>query len=148
MANTPRFNEELVQLGLEGGKQAANMLKDSVLQNCSGAPDDIEVMAKICANVGGLAQAMRRDGCLDNPDDLKQFTVGFTQGKASFDFVDVGHGKERADSKLKGMYNGDIQRRGAKQMQNLCDGTFETIIANTFFLAYPTMLATLPFSTT
>jgi hypothetical protein len=45
---------------------------------------------------------MRRDGSLANPDDFRDFTLGFTQGKASFDFIDVGHGKERADSKIKG----------------------------------------------
>ena len=39
---------------------------------------------------------------MDDADELKQFTLGFTQGKASFDFVDVGYGKERADSKIKG----------------------------------------------
>ena len=45
---------------------------------------------------------MRRDGSLDNPDDFREFMLGFNQGKASFDFIDVGHGKERADSKIKG----------------------------------------------
>lgn len=59
-------------------------------------------MAKVCANVSGLTKAMRRDGALDSPDDLREFALGFTQGKASFDFIDVGHGKERADSKIKG----------------------------------------------
>lgn len=61
-------------------------------------------MAKVCANVSGLTKAMRRDGALDSPDDLREFTLGFTQGKASFDFIDVGHGKERADSKIKGWF--------------------------------------------
>lgn len=45
---------------------------------------------------------MKRDGSLEDENDLHEFAVGFTQGKASFDFVDVGHGKERADSKIKG----------------------------------------------
>jgi hypothetical protein len=63
-------------------------------------------MAKVCANVIGLSKAMRRDGCVENPDDLRDFTLGFTASKASFDFVDVGHGKERADSKIKGMPQG------------------------------------------
>lgn len=45
---------------------------------------------------------MLRDGSLDDMDHLKNFMIGFTQGKASFDFVDVGHGKERADSKIRG----------------------------------------------
>jgi hypothetical protein len=62
----------------------------------------MEVTAKVCANVMGLSRAMLRDGSLEKPEDLRDFTLGFTQGKASFDFVDVGHGKERADSKIKG----------------------------------------------
>lgn len=47
---------------------------------------------------------MARDGCLDSMADLKDFTLGFTQARASFDFIDVGYGKERADSKIKGKY--------------------------------------------
>jgi len=48
---------------------------------------------------------MTRDGSLDSHDDFRDFTLGFTQGKASFDFIDVGHGKERADSKIKGPFH-------------------------------------------
>jgi hypothetical protein len=48
---------------------------------------------------------MTRDGSLDSYDDFRDFTLGFTQGKASFDFIDVGHGKERADSKIKGLFH-------------------------------------------
>lgn len=59
-------------------------------------------MAKVCANMDGLSKALRRDGLIENTDDFRDFTQGFTQGKASFDFIDVGHGKERADSKIKG----------------------------------------------
>lgn len=33
---------------------------------------------------------------------VRQFTSGFTQAMASFDFIDVGSGKERADTKIKG----------------------------------------------
>ncbi|TAQ84104.1 hypothetical protein B7494_g7569 [Chlorociboria aeruginascens] len=96
------FNEDLIRQGIEGGKQAANALRNTVLEHYTGLTDEIEIMAKVCANVTGLAKAMRRDGTLDNPEDLRDFTIGFTQGKASFDFVDCGHGKERADSKIKG----------------------------------------------
>lgn len=45
---------------------------------------------------------MKRDGSIENESELKEFTLGFSQAKASFDFVDVGFGKERADSKIKG----------------------------------------------
>jgi hypothetical protein len=60
-------------------------------------------MAKAVANVNGLARAMQRDGGIENVSDFKDFTLGFTQAKASFDFIDVGYGKERADSKIKGV---------------------------------------------
>lgn len=95
------FNENLISQGLEGGKQAANLLRNSVLHQCNEVTHDFEIMAKVCANVSGLSKALRRDGTLANADDFKEFTLGFTQGKASFDFIDVGHGKERADSKIK-----------------------------------------------
>jgi hypothetical protein len=92
----------LIKLGIEGGKSAASLLLNSVLANCSDLSDQIEVIAKVCANVTGLTKAMKRDGSLESPDDLREFTLGFTQAKANFDWIDVGHGKERADSKIKG----------------------------------------------
>lgn len=100
--NAAQFNVDLVQQGLDGGKKAANTLRNAVLEQCGDLSEDTEVIAKVFANITGLAKAMKRDGCLENPEDLRDFTLGFTQGKASFDFVDVGHGKERADSKIKG----------------------------------------------
>ncbi|TVY24130.1 hypothetical protein LHYA1_G007805 [Lachnellula hyalina] len=110
------FNETLISQGLEGGKQAANALRNSVLQNCGDLADEIEVIAKVCANMSGLAKAMRRDGSLANPDDLRDFTLGFTQGKASFDFIDVGHGKERADSKIKECMRWHLRNHNCKQI--------------------------------
>lgn len=65
----------------------------------------MEVIVKVCANIDGLGKAMRRDGSLDSMEDLRNFTLGFTQCKASFDFIDVGHGKEQADSKIKGTFH-------------------------------------------
>lgn len=44
----------------------------------------------------------RASGTVDSELLFKQFTVGFTTGMASFDFIDVGKGKERADTKIKG----------------------------------------------
>ncbi|TVY81394.1 hypothetical protein LSUE1_G008034, partial [Lachnellula suecica] len=110
------FNENLISQGLEGGKQAANALRNSVLQHCSELTDEIEVMAKVCANISGLSKAMRRDGSLANPDDFRDFTLGFTQGKASFDFIDVGHGKERADSKIKECMRWHLRNHNCKQI--------------------------------
>lgn len=104
-----QFNEQLVRQGVEGGKQAANMLRNFVLHNCSDLKDQIEVLVKICANVNGLANVMQKGGIIDDPNHMRDFTLGFTQGKASFDYVDVGYGKERADSKLKGEFGSPDQ---------------------------------------
>ncbi|KAF4625676.1 hypothetical protein G7Y89_g12489 [Cudoniella acicularis] len=116
IADHLQFNENLIGQGLEGGKTAANALRNSVLQHCSELTDEIEVMAKVCANITGLSKAMRRDGSLDSPDDLREFTLGFTQGKASFDFIDVGHGKERADSKIKECMRWHLRNHNCKQI--------------------------------
>lgn len=72
---------------------------------CGEFADHIEIVARVYANLAGLAKAMRRDGSIDTESDLRDFALGFTQAKASFDFIDVGHGKERADSKIRGKNN-------------------------------------------
>lgn len=77
-------------------------MRSAILEQCGDFAGNMEVIAKVYANLGGLAKAMRRNGCLEAEETLKEFTIGFTQGKATFDFVDVGHGKERADNKIKG----------------------------------------------
>jgi hypothetical protein len=103
-------------MGIEGGKQAAAALRNTVLEHCSELPDEIEVIANVYANHGGLSNAMLRDGSVDDLDQLKNFMVGFTQGKASFDFVDVGHGKERADSKIKELMRWHLRNHNCKQI--------------------------------
>lgn len=100
-----QFHEEYIRQGIDGGKKAAYDLRRAVADKCGDLAAEIEIVAKVYANLSGLSKAMRRDGSIDAESDLKEFTLGFTQAKASFDFVDVGHGKERADSKIKGMYH-------------------------------------------
>ncbi|KAJ0280223.1 hypothetical protein COL26b_003550 [Colletotrichum chrysophilum] len=101
--NYLKFQETYIKQGIEGGKQAAYALRSAVAEYVGSQSGEVEIIAKVCANMSGLARAMRRDGCLDSESELKEFSLGFTQAKASFDFIDVGHGKERADSKIKGI---------------------------------------------
>ena len=110
------FHENLIRKGIEGGKQAANALRDTVLKQCHELANEMEVVAKVCANVTGLSKAMLRNGSLQNINDLRDFTLGFTQGRASFDFVDVGHGKERADSKIKECMRWHLRNHNCKQI--------------------------------
>ncbi|KAH8819215.1 C-x8-C-x5-C-x3-H type zinc finger protein-like protein [Xylogone sp. PMI_703] len=110
------FHQDLVRQGLEGGKKAANMLRNVILENFDGITEDTEIIAKVYANISGLAKAMLRDGCIDKAEDLKEFTLGFTQGKASFDFIDVGHGKERADAKIREATRWNLRNYNCKQI--------------------------------
>ncbi|UKZ54784.1 hypothetical protein TrVGV298_008597 [Trichoderma virens] len=95
------FRNTWIKQGLEGGKKAANALLSAVLEKFGDEAGDLEVVVKVVANLAGLSKAMQRDGCIDNPSLLKDFTLGFTQAKATFDYIDVGFGKERADLKVK-----------------------------------------------
>lgn len=42
--------------------------------------------------------------------------IGFTQAKASFDFIDVGHGKERAMEKIKELTRFHLKNQNCKQI--------------------------------
>ncbi|KAL7944453.1 hypothetical protein V8C42DRAFT_89007 [Trichoderma barbatum] len=95
------FRDTWIKQGLEGGKKVAYALRTAVAEQFGDEAQDLEIVAKVVANLAGLGKAMQRDGCVDNPSLLKDFTLGFTQAKATFDYIDVGYGKERADSKIK-----------------------------------------------
>ena len=97
-----QFKPEFINKGIDGGKKAAYALRSAILTACHSHAGEIEVIARVIANLSGLSKAMRRDGSLANESTLKDFTLGFTQGMASFDFIDVGDGKERTYTKIKG----------------------------------------------
>ena len=99
------FQEKFIRDGIEGGKSAAYALRAAVMEQCGDMASKMDIVVKICANQGGLATAMRLSGSIANEQTFKQFCIGFTQSKASFDFVDVGPGKERADAKIRGAYS-------------------------------------------
>lgn len=128
-----QFTDDYLRQGLDGGKRAANALRNAILQHRSfDLSESTEIIVKICANLSGLSQALKRDGAIDNPLDLRQFSLGFNQAKASFDYLDVGRGKERADSKLKGgfLHRAYIWMKFANQSQSVCAGIYVIIIAN------------------
>lgn len=88
MLTIHQFKEELINVGFEGGKHATNIWRNTVFERFKALTEDTEMIARVYTNVGGLAKAIERDGSLDNLDDLKDFALGFTYGKASLDFID------------------------------------------------------------
>ncbi|KAK3944539.1 hypothetical protein QBC46DRAFT_337578 [Diplogelasinospora grovesii] len=110
------FQDAFIRQGLEGGKKAAYALRSAILKECGEHAAGVEVIARVYTHLGGLSRAMRLDGCIDHESDLKNFSLGFTQAKASFDWVDVGQGKERADNKIKEATNWNLRNHNCKQV--------------------------------
>jgi len=62
---------------------------------------DLPVLVRVYANLNGLAKSLRLSKVIQYDDDMRVFAETFTNSRWEFDFVNVGHGKENADSKLR-----------------------------------------------
>jgi len=101
-----QFDEQLLQKGEQGGKEAAGLLwgcvRDYVNQRDPDLPSDIRIVTRIYANLKGLADVCCKAGLVEKPSVVDDFARGFTGSKQLFDYIDVGSGKDRADDKLTG----------------------------------------------
>ena len=100
------FQDEFLQKGEQGGREAANQLWNSVrgeiVQKLPDLSSDVKIMTRIYANLKGLASACYKAGIVERPGLVEEFARGFTGSRQLFDFIDVGSGKDRADDKLSG----------------------------------------------
>ena len=100
------FDEQFLQAGEEGGREAANCLYtaigDYIYHLIPDFPSDFRIMTRLYANLKGLGEVCFRSGLLEKPFMIADFARGFTGSKSLFDFVDVGTGKDRADEKISG----------------------------------------------
>lgn len=93
------FTAELVSTGNAGGSKAAHRLYKMAKKILPR--DSSELVIRVFANVGGLSRALKRSGAVPDLGTVREFTIGFTQAHNHTNFIDVGHGKEGADEKLK-----------------------------------------------
>lgn len=61
-------------------------------------------MVQVYLSLDKLAHKLATVDLIDRPLDLRTFAQGFSLNQSLFSIVDVGHGKERADHKIKGTY--------------------------------------------
>jgi hypothetical protein len=101
-----QFHYDLLNSGTQGGRQAAILLEDSVNRYVHeivpDLPETVRIVARLYANVKGLAETCHKAGVVPTPGHIEEFVIGFTQGRTLFDFIDVGPGKDRADDKIIG----------------------------------------------
>jgi len=92
---------------VKGGQAAAEKFVEKVrehLISLDPASEDaktIPITVKAYAYLQGSALHCVRQGRLVSVGDLAQFWIGFSRSHFLVDFIDVGHGKEEADSKLR-----------------------------------------------
>lgn len=90
------------------GALAAIRLKNEVMKHImdtNDIPDSARVMTRVFINGSGRQNnSQRRQSFKGTQTDLlAAFRMQFTEAIPLFDFVDVGHGKERADEKIRGI---------------------------------------------
>lgn len=70
------------------------------------------ILIRVYANLNDLAKSLRLSQVIERDEDMRLFAEKFTNSRAEVDFVNVGRGKENADSKLRKMlahYTRNIQ---------------------------------------
>lgn len=72
------------------------------------------------ANLNDLAKSLRLSNVIDRDEDMRTFAEQFTNSRAEVDFVNVGRGKENADSKLRKMLNHYLRNLQCKKIFVAC----------------------------
>ncbi|KAK6853900.1 hypothetical protein PG995_010712 [Apiospora arundinis] len=120
-----KFADHYLRSPLEGGPVAAQALKQAVrdyLQsdNHDFNSEDIPIIVRAYANLNDLAKSLRLSNVIDRDDDMRTFAEQFTNSRAEVDFVNVGRGKENADSKLRKMLNHYLRNLHCKKIFVAC----------------------------
>ena len=102
------FHESFIEAGEKGGERAAAELHAQVKQQVDSIfpGSDLPIMLHMYANLGGLSGLYVRNGVISSPSQLFVFARGFNSSQDMFNLVDVGTGKEGADHKVRGEFEG------------------------------------------
>jgi len=102
-----KFLDGLLREPVSGASDAAQRLKQEVngyLKETPLGAVDIPILVRIFANLNDLARSLRLSKVIESTDNMHIFAEQFTNSRAEFDFVNVGRGKENADSKMRSKF--------------------------------------------
>ncbi|KAH9849783.1 hypothetical protein C2E23DRAFT_736548 [Lenzites betulinus] len=101
------FSADLIKQGQAGGRQAAMLLTKGLTDHLASidpteasAPGRGQVWLTIYCNKSGLVETLLANA-MCTVEEFEAFVLGFNQSSPLFSIVDVGNGKEAADSKIK-----------------------------------------------
>jgi hypothetical protein len=98
-----KFLDELLQNQEDGAAQASKRLTKAVrdfLRDSPYSSDDVPILVRIYANLNDLAKTLHKTKVMPFEKDLHHFAEEFTNSRAEFEFINVGPGKENAESKM------------------------------------------------
>ena len=111
------FTKSLLAQGLLGGRQAAQQLTQGIAEYL--ANEDTHIFGRlsfwvsIYFNKSGLIDTLAGHN-ICTLEQFEAFLTGFSQASPRFLTIDVGHGKEAADAKIRGVYVAGIYRSQLK----------------------------------
>jgi hypothetical protein len=98
------FKDELLKRGLDGGREAAQMLNENIMAHVSSSDQSgprVQLWTYVFFNLKGLQHKLvGLDICTWK--EFEEFMMGFNQSNPRFTINDVHWGKEAADAKVKG----------------------------------------------
>ncbi|KAJ5729300.1 uncharacterized protein N7483_003808 [Penicillium malachiteum] len=99
------FSRELLENPKVGANEAARRLIQNVKASLrdDGLDTDVAILVRIFANLNDLGKMLSLTNTIHTRGDLNTFAELFTVSRGEFDFINVGYGKENADSKIRYM---------------------------------------------
>lgn len=125
-----QIHENLLQLGKQGGREAADHLHDEVINYLQQHSDarNWEIMVHFYIDVRGLlARCISNDIPLDE-SCVRNFMLGFTQARPLCAIVDVGQDEGILSQKVEGMFNS--QNRICLVLYTECEAAMFHLFAN------------------
>lgn len=95
------FSPSFIRQGRAGGQEAATALKAKLMSDIGL---EVQLMIFVYLNRVGMVEALISNGIIHRRSDLDDFVTGFNQASPLFHMIDVGHGKEAADAKIRGFF--------------------------------------------
>jgi hypothetical protein len=104
-----QFQDKYITRRAQGGESLADELLIRIreyLRPLFEDADSLDILVRVYANLEGMANFLVREGKVRNLGQLRAMATGFCGRISSFDWVDVGVGKEGSSGrKVRGMSN-------------------------------------------
>lgn len=98
-----KFLDNLLQRPEVGAAEASTRITKAVRDFLRRSPcyqEDVPILVRIYANLKDLARTLRNNKVIALEEDLHRFAEHFTNSRPEYEFINVGPGKENADSKM------------------------------------------------